>query len=1278
SFRIGCLVVSGFVVENMVTAVQFLISKLLSPLWRRVEDEDDELYNGGDTKEIRQVRGGVVTQLCQDYGLIDHSVYFTAREVLGGVPLGVGDPVRALAVRDGACGGWRALRVERRIDTWEGGGRASLELETNKLRPLIGTVSSCDKDGGFINQTTYFPRSALCEGFEPMKGDWVQAQYFVSPTEWSSRAQTVAPLRYHRMDQVCVSSVFGSSGVVEDSVFFCLDSLLLPAGYRPTPGDVVSVVVVESSQSFYCWRALCMAPINYRQDILLFMFSLALTLSVCSHNASVPVLPEAEIKVLLENKGGLIVSEETQFGSLLMGQSKELLIWIHNTGSETHMLKLCEFAGWDSEKQFTLTPVLSPATPSITPKANQQTIKPKNPFKPSFSAQSRGLIGRRGLYLLPGVSHGTVEEHIESNKIENEVDKDGEIEDDAGPEKTSAVIAMEWDLEIVPGEKLSVSVACHAKNLGRCAELLLLHFSSFTIGRRLEVAVFSTEESLLKPSTPYCPVVPLRQPQNHAQVVTVMAPAPPIRLAKRHLPNFLGNFPVPQALRECVEAQKDVLVVQPALGEPLSLSSMIPRFSALLWLEELHAERELQEFSISGALLRKGAIYLHLEVPGLSEGRPSLFIGDKVLLKKPCSGGFVVEYISYVTEINEEDVSLRVNTEFQRSYLGEPLDVEFSFNRVTIRRCHCALEQSKHFGENVLFPKVLQLQTPIWTGEWEPEQPQVGNKDELPQQDEKGTETARENGEKLCPLTLDMVSVATQTKTGKTLSGLLKGYRDMAAADDLRMTSKPIPSPGRFFNCNLNPAQKEAVKHILSGDCRPTPYVLFGPPGTGKTITLIEAILQVQASSNHKFTAIKSHRIIKPEHMYVQVYHRVPGSRVLVCTPSNSAADLICIRLHESGFLHAASLARVNATCRQEESIPEVLQQYSRAGEDIRNACFHRIVVSTCSSAGMFYQIGLRVGHFTHVFLDEAGQATEPESLIPLGLLSEKTGQIVLAGDPKQLGPVVKSKLAEQFGLGVSLLERLMATPLYSCSEKGYNALLVTKLVYNYRSHEVLLSLPSRLFYGGELCVRSERAVVDSLCHWSRLPTKGFPLMFHGVRGTEMREGKNPSWFNPAEAVQVMLYCCQLAKRLYNPIQAKDIGIIAPYKKQVEKIRVLLHRVGLGDIKVGSVEEFQGQEFLVIILSVVRSNEALPSNDLQSVLGFLSNPKRFNVAITRPKALLIVIGNPHILIKDPCFHALLQYTYENGAFLGCDPPVSLRATHRLVTRVEVGLKIVLY
>ncbi|KAF4116984.1 hypothetical protein G5714_001537 [Onychostoma macrolepis] len=1114
----------------MVSVVQGLMSRLLSPLWRRAQEHEerpeDPRFDGA--AQIRQVRTGVVTHLCADYGLIDHAVYFTSAVVLGGVVLCVGDSVQALAVREGAHGQWRALRVERHKDAWESGGSEALALDTDKLRPLIGTVTSCDKDGGYINQTTHFPRSALCEGFEPVKGDWVLAQYFVCPSEWSSQARAVSPLRYRRMDGVSVTILHGRSGVVEDSVFFSLDALIVPPGFRPARGDVVNVVVVESSQSLYCWRALCMTPVQH------------------SGSAAELKMPDDEVQRLLEDKGGLQVSRESHFGSLFLGNRKELQIWIQNSSSERQRLKCCEFAGWDSAQQFCLRSV----------------------------------------------------------SLKNSPAEPGEEEDGADEESVQT-------LEMEPGERASVTVCCQARTLGRSAELLLLHFSSFTIGRRLEVSVSSVEESLLKPSVPYSGLTAPPPPRQPLQVLTVTAPPAPIRLARRHLPNFLGNYSVPQALRDCVEGQRDVLIAQPALAEPLSLSWMLPRFSALLWLEELQAEREVREFSLTAAILRKGAVYLHLEVPGLAEGRPSLFIGDKVVLKKPCSGGTVIEYISYVTEISDEDVSLRVNADFQNNYLGEPLDVEFTFNRLTMRRCHCALEQIKHFGDNILFPSMPLLQPPQWNGEWREED----------LQEEENDETQKTDGS--LTLTAEMVSVATQTKT------------------DLTMTAKRIPNPGQFFNAQLNPAQKGAVKRILSGECRPTPYVLFGPPGTGKTITLIEAILQV--------------------------HHRIPCSRVLVCTPSNSAADLVCMRLHQSGFLHAASLARVNATCRPEESMPEELRQYARAGEDIRHASFHRIVVSTCSSAGMFYQIGLRVGHFTHVFVDEAGQATEPESLIPLSLLSESSGQIVLAGDPKQLGPVVKSKLAAVFGLGVSLLERLMGTPLYSCSEGGYNPLLVTKLVYNYRSHEALLELPSRLFYAGELCVRSQRAVVDALCHWNRLPTKGFPFVFHGVRGTEMREGTNPSWFNPSEAVQVMMYCCQLAKRLYNPIAAADIGVIAPYKKQVEKIRVLLHRVGLGEVKVGSVEEFQGQEFLIIIISTVRSNESLLSEELQSLLGFLSNPKRFNVAITRAKALLIVIGNPHVLIKDPCFSALLQYSYDNRAFLGCDPPVSLQASRRILS-----------
>ncbi|XP_047239037.1 RNA helicase Mov10l1 isoform X3 [Girardinichthys multiradiatus] len=1119
----------------MLTAVRCVLAKLVSPFWRTAEKGGEVIFTESPgTEDIRHLRGSVVTQLCLDYGMIDDAIYFTSSEVLGGMPLKEGDLVNCIAVRRGAESGWKALRVERSADAWDDGGRTSLEADIMQLRPLVGTVTSFDGDGGYINQTTYFTRYSLSEGYEPMKGDWVQAEFYINPSQWTTQAHSVAPLRYSRLDQVRVTSVYKNGGVVEDSFFFSLDSLLLPAQYKPSLGDLVNLVIVESCQSLYCWRALCMAPC--RQS--------------CSMN--LPTTPVAELEHLLENKGGLVVSDYGQFGDLMLGERCELVLWIQNEGSQSQILKCCDFAGWDSEEQFTLV------TASIRKSSEKQVGDAKEVDGENVAIQTDAAQS-------PGARKDT-----------------GEV-------------------EISPGGRVSVVVACKAKSLGCCTELLLLHFSSFTIGRRLVVTVGSEDENLLKPSEVYCPSTDKLLPKAPSHVVTVSAPKGAPRLSKRLMPNFLQCFPVPKALRDCVESQKDVLVVQPCLGEVLSPSNVHSRFSTLLWLEELNAEREVREFTISGALLRKGGVYLHLEVLGLAEGRPNLNIGDRVSLKRLHNDGMAMEYVSYVAEINEEDVSLRVNSDFHHSYLGEPLNVEFTYNRLTMRRCHNALELTKHFGE-IIFPSRVTSQTLQWTGAWMDES------------------SATEN-EKLWSTCVDMKSKATQTKEGQ-------------------QTSKPIPNQGQFFNPDLNPCQKEAVKRILEGECRPAPYVLFGPPGTGKTITLIEAILQV--------------------------YHFLPSSRVLVCTPSNSAADLICVRLHHSGFLHTASLARVNASCREHKSIPEVLHPYSRAGEDIRHAAFHRIVVSTCSSAGMFHNVGLQVGHFTHVFLDEAGQATEPESLIPISFISERDGQIVLAGDPCQLGPIVKSKLAMAFGLGVSLLERLMANPLYTKQDWGYNPKLVTKLIYNYRSHGALLALPSKLFYLGELCFQAQRDIVDSLCQWKNLPKKDFPLLFHGVRGTEMREGNNPSWFNPVEAVQVMLYCCQLAKKLYNPVHPSDIGIIAPYRKQCEKIRVLLCKVGLSDIKVGSVEEFQGQEFLVIILSTVRSNESVGSDDLQSSLGFLANPKRFNVAVTRPKALLITVGNPHILIKDQCFRALLQYCFNNGAYLGCDPPQFLRDSQMCV------------
>ncbi|KAM8820130.1 RNA helicase Mov10l1 [Eudromia elegans] len=656
---------------------------------------------------------------------------------------------------------------------------------------------------------------------------------------------------------------------------------------------------------------------------------------------------------------------------------------------------------------------------------------------------------------------------------------------------------------------------------------------------------------------------------------------------------------------------------------------------------------EIKDYSMSGITLKRNGSSLVLEVPGVEEGRPSLNIGDKVILKSQIYCEHVVEYVAYITEIHNEDVTLKIHPDFEQTYNSEPMDVEFVNSRITSRRCQLAVEQAVYLGEKVLFPEKLLLQSPQAEYSVVDDGLEQGFKQEskglvvdyldFRMDDFAFVLSARLIRARNLQDRQTKCLASTETTTPEVVTVLPETSQPVSEAVTLKQ------APGHFFNPLLNEHQKLAVKRILTGECRPIPYVLFGPPGTGKTLTIVEAILQI--------------------------HYTLPDSRILVCAPSNTATDLICLRLHESNLLKPGAMVRVNASCRSPEQIDDIVKPYCRDGEDIWKALWFRIIITTCSSAGLFYQTGTRLGHFTHVILDEAGQASEPESLIPLGLISEANGQIVLVGDPKQLGPVIKSEVAVAFGLNVSLLERLMSRSMYLRDEDAfsaygsYNPLLITKLVKNYRSHSALLSLPSKLFYHKELEVCADTSVVTSLLNWEKLPRKGFPLIFHGIRGSETREGHSPSWFNPTEAVQVMRYCCYLAKNERSAVSVADIGVMAPYRKQVEKIRFLLRSIDLEDIKVGSVEEFQGQEYLVIILSTVRSNEGSFCDD-KCCLGFLSNPKRFNVAVTRAKALLIVVGNPHVLVKDPCFCALLEYSLKNRVYVGCDLPSELECLYQ--------------
>ena len=414
-----------------------------------------------------------------------------------------------------------------------------------------------------------------------------------------------------------------------------------------------------------------------------------------------------------------------------------------------------------------------------------------------------------------------------------------------------------------------------------------------------------------------------------------------------------------------------------------------------------------------------------------------------------------------------------------------------------------------------------------------------------------------------------------------------------------------------------------------------THFLLFAV--TGKTTTVVETIYQL-AKHQDKL-------------------------KILVVAPSNDAADILVERL--ASHFPPSELTRILAFTRSVDSLPASIRRYGSSErsnqEHVADILAARIVASTVNLAARFSHWGVPAGFFDVVIVDEAGHATEPEvvavaasGLVDFKRKDHRVGQIVLAGDPQQLGPVITSALCKKLGLGLSYMERLSKLDLYQRDAKGvYPDNLLAKLVRNYRSHPAILKLPNTMFYENDLQTCGDKLMTHNMAAWEHLPCPGFPIVFHSVEGENLREANSPSWFNPQEAELVLQYVHLLLKETKPPLKPSEIGIITPYARQVSKINKALATMGVTEIKVGSVEMFQGQERRCIILSTVRSDSAHLSKDVRFNLGFVASPKRFNVAVTRAKSLLIVIGCARLLAGDKeNWRPLLEYCRDKNAWCG--------------------------
>ncbi len=442
-----------------------------------------------------------------------------------------------------------------------------------------------------------------------------------------------------------------------------------------------------------------------------------------------------------------------------------------------------------------------------------------------------------------------------------------------------------------------------------------------------------------------------------------------------------------------------------------------------------------------------------------------------------------------------------------------------------------------------------------------------------------------------------------------------------------RFTFAPISVPW------LNPAQEHAVNEVLRAK---DVSIVHGPPGTGKTTTLVEAIVECLRREN----------------------------QVMVCAQSNMAVDWISEKLVDRGVpvLRIGNPTRVNDKMlsftyeRQFESHPDYPQLWTlrKAIRELRHhrkrgdRSFHdkldrlrsrateiemsinqqlfgeaRVIASTLVGSANRILEGQK---YATLFIDEAAQALEAACWIPI----RRATRVVFAGDHCQLPPTVKSYEALREGLGVTLMERIVRQKPDA----------VTLLTTQYRMNEDIMRFSSEWFYHGKVESAPDvrhRSVLDY----------DIPMLWIDTADMSCREefvGESYGRINKTEArltlAALQLYFDKVGReRILS--ERIDVGIISPYRAQVQFLRHLIKadpwfKPYRHLITVNTVDGFQGQERDIILISLVRAND-------EGQIGFLRDLRRMNVAITRARMKLIILGDAPTMTRHPFYKRLYEY-----------------------------------
>lgn len=463
---------------------------------------------------------------------------------------------------------------------------------------------------------------------------------------------------------------------------------------------------------------------------------------------------------------------------------------------------------------------------------------------------------------------------------------------------------------------------------------------------------------------------------------------------------------------------------------------------------------------------------------------------------------------------------------------------------------------------------------------------------------------------------------------------------------------KPSFTKEKTFNIpnQLNPVQQLAVDKILSADHL---AIVHGPPGTGKTTTLVAAIKALVKHNNQK---------------------------VLVVAPSNTAVDLLTEKLSLAGLnvIRVGNPARVSVRLmestldykmtdhpemknikslkKQASEYKNMAHKYKRnfgkAERDQRKALFdeaHKIgreiekseqyiIDNLMGNAQVITATLVGANHYTvrnlkydTIVIDEAGQALEPACWIPI----LKANKMVLAGDHFQLPPTIKSTTAAQNGLSNTLLEKVVQL----------HPEAVVLLEEQYRMHQDIMAYSSKVFYQDKL--KAHDSVSNHLVFESDKA-----LIFIDTAGCSFEEKLDgTSTTNPDEAnflIQHLVSQVQLIQSRKEIEQFPSIAVVSPYKQQVELLKISINEnevlKACGDkISVNTIDSFQGQERDMVYISLVRSNPT-------GTIGFLSDTRRMNVAMTRARKKLVVVGDSSTLSKSKFYNDFIAYAESLGGY----------------------------